>query len=111
MKSHAPQDTDLHDIVIGLQQLQAKHLYGLTASVKHAGHYHHAHSTDITVFDFHGGYAADSVEDELAELLRDYMNWIYKRLEAEFEWLNSDEQVDETIKANEYEFTEDGHRW
>lgn len=38
------------------------------------------------------------------------MRWIYRALEAEYEYQDSDGQVDETIKANEYEFEEDGSR-
>jgi hypothetical protein len=36
------------------------------------------------------------------------MRWIYRQLEREYEWLMSDEQVDESIRINEYEFTEEG---
>lgn len=36
---------------------------------------------------------------------------IYTALEKEWDSLNSDEYVDETIMANEYEFTEEGKRW
>jgi len=32
-------------------------------------------------------------------------------LQREVEWLLSDEQVDGSIRANEYEFTEYGHVW
>jgi hypothetical protein len=39
------------------------------------------------------------------------MHWLYDRLRENYDWLNSDEQVDETILANEYEFTETGERW
>jgi len=49
-------------------------------------------------------------EDEVTEALRDFNRWIYRSLEKEWEWLNSDEQVEETIIANEYEFTVDGER-
>lgn len=42
---------------------------------------------------------------------RDFARWIYRQLETEWDYLNSDEQVDETIRANEYTFTEDGSRF
>ena len=44
----------------------------------------------------------------MIELLRDYMHWIYKRLNAESDYMMSDEAITETIEANEYEFTVDG---
>jgi hypothetical protein len=38
------------------------------------------------------------------------MRWVYRRLEAEYNWLQADEQVDESIRCNEYTFDEDGNR-
>ena len=49
-------------------------------------------------------------ENDIIELLRNFMNWIYKRLENDYEWLNSNEQVDESIISNEYEFDIKGNR-
>ena len=42
--------------------------------------------------------------------MRDFADCIYKQLETENDWRNADEQVDETLRANEYEFTEEGER-
>ncbi len=39
------------------------------------------------------------------------MNWIYRQLEKEYEYQNSDECVDENILCNSYTFTEDGKRF
>jgi len=50
-------------------------------------------------------------EDRLEETLRDFNRWIYTSLRDEYEYLTADEQVDESIRANEYEFTEDGKRY
>ena len=47
-------------------------------------------------------------EDDIKEIARDFMRWIYKRLESEYEYSVSDEAVEENIITNEYEFTEDG---
>ena len=47
-------------------------------------------------------------EQEVAKALRDFNRWIYARLQEEYEYLTSDEHVEESIRANEYEFTEDG---
>jgi hypothetical protein len=35
----------------------------------------------------------------------------FEALNKEYDYQNADEQVDESILANEYEFTEDGHRY
>lgn len=40
--------------------------------------------------------------------MRAFADWIYRQLETEYDYQNSDEQVDESIIANEYEFTEEG---
>lgn len=44
------------------------------------------------------------------ELRRDLCQAIYKSLEEEYEYLNSNEQIDESAAANEYTFDEDGNR-
>jgi hypothetical protein len=51
---------------------------------------------------------APKAEAELKEATRDAMRWVYRMLEAEYDWQTSDEQVDEMLKANGYEFTEEG---
>ena len=50
-------------------------------------------------------------EDEIGEALRDLARWLYRQLEREFDYLNSDEAVDEVILANGYGFTEAGDRF
>lgn len=111
IKQYAPQDKELHRIAEWLFDIQRKRFYRVTASVKHGGHYYHSYCMDIDV-DVDGGYNINDagVADEVRQLLRDFADWIYKRLEEENDWLLSDECVDDTIRANEYEFDEDGHR-
>jgi hypothetical protein len=91
---------------------------------RHSGHYSHEHSVSfdvdgLTKGDGEGDFrdltaeeqaSADSTEEDLKEAARDFMRWIYRQLEQEYEYTRSDEQVDESIIANEYEFTEDGER-
>lgn len=52
--------------------------------------------------------ACEQRADEVTKALRDFNRWIFRRLQDEYEYLTSDEQVEESIRANEYEFTEDG---
>lgn len=57
--------------------------------------------------DFEGSEVAEELEKEfLNTLLQDYAQILRK----EYEYLTSDEQVDEMIIANDYEFDEDGRR-
>ena len=55
----------------------------------------------------------DSIQDaaKYEECLVRFMQWMYRQLEAEYDYRNSDEQIDKSITANEYEFTEDGKRF
>lgn len=61
--------------------------------------------------DFVNEYGLDQKLDSLdAEFLKTLCGDYQIMLQNEMEYLLSDESVDETIKANEYEFTEDGKR-
>lgn len=53
----------------------------------------------------------DELNDAVLDVAKDFAHWAYKSLEQEWEYLNSDEQVDESIRCNEYDFTEDGSCW
>lgn len=55
-------------------------------------------------------WTTDFPENTLIETAREFMRWIYSALETEWEYQNANEQVDENIRANEYEFTEEGER-
>lgn len=47
-------------------------------------------------------------QDEFSDLCRDLAAFFYWSLETEWEYINSDATVAESIEANEYEFTKDG---
>lgn len=109
IRKYAPQDNELHRIADELQAIQRRHFYRLKAEVKHSGHYYHQYCTDIQVDDDEG-YPDVEVQKAVTQLLRDFMGWIYRALEKEYDFQNSDEVVDENIAANGYEFTEAGER-
>jgi len=88
--------------------------------VTHSGHYSHEFCTE---FDFNfpdDNDGEDWPEDKRAEWdaecdalkknARAFMKWIYRQLRKEYEYQQSDEAVDEDIKANDYAFTEEGSR-
>ena len=50
-------------------------------------------------------------EDTVIEALRDLARWLYRQLEREYDYLSSDEAIDETIVANAYTFTKSGCRF
>lgn len=111
VKAYAPTDERLHRIAERLHDLQKGHFYGLTANVKQYGHYSHEYCTEIDVSK-NGDYLSTEreyeAEKELIDILRDYMRWIYRQLEAEYYFQTSKEAIIETLKANEYEFDQWG---
>ncbi len=92
VKGYAPVDEELHRIARELQDVQRRNFYRVTASISHRDRYYHEYSSSIEIDQC-------SIEDQgtVAGLLGDLMRWIYLKL-------------DETIRINEYEFTEDGAR-
>lgn len=115
IREYAPLDEKLHSIAAELDEL-AK--YKLHATIKHSGHYYHEYCTSIDVSEDLDDTdeemeqeAFSEVEGRLITALRDLMRWYYKQLEANWDYINSDENVADTIIANEYEFTIDGKRF
>jgi hypothetical protein len=94
---------------LDLSKVQRGHFYTISAGVKQRGHYNHEMCTEIWVQDEEGDVHGDD-EEGIKALLRDFMRWIYKILEEEWDYMRSDEQIKESIQANEYEFEEDGTR-
>ena len=96
---------ELEQIGLALQKVQRPVFYTATASIiKRSHHYSHENTVEISV-----GADNDRVDDDaIDEALRDFMRWSYRLLESEYDWLMSDEQVVESIRANEYTFTADG---
>jgi hypothetical protein len=97
-------------------------------SVVHRGHYSHKYCTEFDCdpgcYEEHCAALPETqgpceawelrfeqAEKDLIEAARDFMEWIYGQLEAAYEYEQSDENVDETICANEYDFTADGERF
>ena len=59
--------------------------------------------------DSSGATVFEAVEDSVQQYMRDFADWIYAQLEAEWEYQNSDDHVDESIRINGYEFDEFGN--
>src|SRR5690606_23530752 len=91
-----------------LQDTQKQYFYKLSASVAHNGYYYHELCTDINVKLEDSFYPPDTAEREIKDILRQFMQHTYSCLEKEYDYLNSDESVDESIINNDYEFTGEG---
>lgn len=91
-------------------------LYVSGRVTRHSSHYVHQYSTtfELEVADIPPEHEAEierlanECEDAIKEECRDINNKIYKALEREWDYLNSDEAVDEMMAANDYTFDEDG---
>lgn len=105
IRAEAPQDTVLHDLADRLLGLQKAYGYQLTATVRHDDRGPMDLSVEHPTREF-----PQAVYTDFREIIRDYEKWIYRQLRQQDEWRNADEQVDETIRENEYEFTADGKR-
>lgn len=110
IKAYAPKDEELHKIAEALQDVQKRCFYRLTASISQRGLYYHS-GTVYADCEYSGDDYRD-IDDQDCEDVQDQMrafaDWIYSKLEAEYEYQSSDTAVEEMIIANEYEFTVDG---
>ena len=123
MKAHAPQDKELHAIAAECRAI-AKLRPQAFARMKQSGHYYHSgcvnysidcerenDGVECTTAEWEArGKEDDAVEEQIKDVARSAMDWLYSQLEKEYDYMNADEQVDETIRANGYEFTEEGKR-
>jgi hypothetical protein len=105
-----PQDIELQRIAKELQTTQRRNFYKLACTMKHRGHYYHSGCMSVDVHNTDSMYRdIGDAEDEITQSMRDFADWIYKRLEDEQDYLTSDEQVIESLQINEYEFDIEGN--
>jgi hypothetical protein len=116
IKEHAGQDQELHRIATELTALQVaiklSHNGSGTAtaviSISHRDTMEFDVSVDGDDSDDCYGPAWPEFEKALCQLLRDFADWIYNQLKAEYEYLTSDDHVDERIGEMDLKFDEDG---
>jgi len=111
IREYAPKDEELHRIADELCLLGR--VYGPhVAWVERNGH-HYVHDKTMYVNEIHPVYYEDEarwgddvylhIEEQMQELFRDLARWLYGCLEAEYDYLMSDEAVIDTLGANEIE--------
>jgi hypothetical protein len=116
VKAYAPKDAELHRIEAELGRIAKEFPYSFYR-VKHSGHYSHDGCTHFTVEikdandDEILSPEANKAADDLIKISRDFMKWIYRTLEKEYEWQFADEQLIDSIKSNGYTFTAEGKRF
>lgn len=110
IREYAPKDKTLHSIADELQRVQKRYFYQLNAACHHAGYYYHARCMAVSVEHNDGWWRNVEHNDDCAivDALREFADWIYSQLESEYNYLMSDDCVDEQIRANECEFDATG---
>ena len=95
----------LHGVDSLLKLIEARYWLPII-EISHMGHYSHEQSMQIDIPDY-GSDVVNSIiaskEDDICEALRDYARWIYRTLEKEYEFLTSDECIDDLLHGEEYE--------
>lgn len=106
IKTYSPEDEELHRIAQALQDIQQQHFYRLGAQISS----YRDSSISVDVYDREDRWKdIGDAERDIKDLMNDFNHWMYCRLRDECEYLTSDEVVEESIVANEYEFDEEGN--
>ena len=97
-------DKTLHDLADRLGTIQlTRRLQGapaLSATITTSGHYSHSNTMNVDVNsedDDDNHVDLGDLESDITHLMREFADWIYEQLEAEHDWLHSDECVDESL--------------
>lgn len=89
VKAHAPNDATLHDIAQRWQTLQSLNFYKLHATVVRTS-YRYVHENTVNLECEHADDSyrelPDDTLDEATDIARDFMRWIYRALEHEYEF-------------------------
>jgi hypothetical protein len=107
--SEFPTDTELNRIARELANLQKKYAYRLGCVITADRRSVHKYGMEVELENYGDGVKEDDAAT-LLELMRDFADWIFKGLQEEWEYRMSDDNVDDSIEANEYTFTSDGSR-
>lgn len=102
-------NTEINRIVCELAEVQRRNFYQIYARASH-GRSTFAQSMQIDVERADDKPITEEDGEIVRQCLIDVADWLCKNLETEYEYQYSEECVDENIRANEYEFDEDGNR-
>lgn len=111
VKAYAPKDAELHRIAQALQDLQKRNFYAISASVRHSGRYYHSGCTAFDCRDsrkYPGYLENEETKEEIVQITRHFMDWIYKQLENAYDYEVSEENFIGLCEDNGYTFLECG---
>jgi len=110
VKQYAPLDEKLHRIAKDFTDIQRKAFYKLEGKIVHNDRYYHSNSVDISVEHADDMYRdIGSLEKDMQDVLRSFMDWIYRELEDAYYAAISEENVAEYFNDDETVFEESGH--
>lgn len=105
--AYCPEDTELIRIASELTAMQtAQRLRSLEyfrATITQGGHYSHPWTMNFGIHDYGDDEIGTPDEDQFAQLMRDFADWIYKALENEYDHLMSDEVVDGYLEQEKFD--------
>jgi hypothetical protein len=107
VRAEFPTDLGLNCIANRLTEIQRQHGYKLSAKIDQSGSYVHKHTMAAEVYKGQDDAPEDAAK-EILESMRDFAQWIWDGLRQEYEYRMGDECVEESIRANEYEFLASG---
>lgn len=100
-------DEKLVRIATALTMMQlTQRLQGLepfSATIKRSGNYSHSNTMNFDIHDWGIDEIGEPDEDQFAQLMRDFADWIYSSLETEHDHLTSDEVVDERLDEEKFD--------
>jgi hypothetical protein len=114
IREERPEDTGLHAIADGLQAIQVGYrlLSGHTVNAKISADGRHSHEMTMQVDtledsetgeELEWGDSYSSIEKRVLELMRDFARWMYKELEQEYNYRQSDAYIDECLDGCEFD--------
>lgn len=114
---YAPQDKEIVRVAEAFKKVCSEYSsvkFTLYKTTHHYSHHKTVGMTDIEFCDLETGEEMAFLEKQkndweyLKELSEDLMHWIYKRLEEEYEYQTSDEQILEQLNDGDQDYLEDG---
>lgn len=100
-------DVELIRIATELSVMQAvQRLKGceyFSALIRQSGNYSHSNTMGFDIHDLGIDEVGDVDENQFAQLMRDFADWIYNMLEKQNDWLYSDECVDERLAEEKFD--------
>ena len=105
IRAYAPKDDELHRIARELFKAARRTCWNVSARVRAE-----RNGASIRV-DTDDWFYSKEIEEAIQEAIQDFCHWALKLLKAELEYLQSEENIEEMIRINEYTFTKDGKRF